>query len=192
MQQLRSERPPLIGNRRQGPDLPQIGVRRSAHWLKAHVYVPRSQRHPHHARDGFLFRDGRGDDLVAYLESLKGPGAQHLAAKKGWHLPSSAIAAANTREGGQIFQLHCELVTRPAAHAMEMSFKRMPPDLTVGPYFYLPRSDTSAQQMGHLAQIAKFGISGTDMPGHEYLPDQDVASLSLWLSHRIAQPGRNP
>jgi cytochrome c oxidase cbb3-type subunit 2 len=73
-----------------------------------------------------------------------------------------------------------------------MSFKRMPPDLTVGPYAHLFRSDTAAQQMVHLAQIAKFGIPGTDMPGHEYLPDKDVASLSLWLSQRIAQPGRNP
>ncbi len=195
MQQLRSERPPLIGNRRQGPDLSQIGVRRSAHWLKAHFYDPPevsgTSIMPAY---GFLFRDGRGDDLVAYLESLKGPGAeQHLAAEKGWHLPSSAIAAANTREGGQIFQLHCATCHEAGGRTRwEMSFKRMPPDLTVGPYFYLPRSDTSAQQMGHLAQIAKFGISGTDMPGHEYLPDQDVASLSLWLSHRIAQPGRNP
>ena len=43
-------------------------------------------------------------------------------------------------------------------------------------------------RMNTLAQITKFGIPGTDMPGHEYLPDQDVASISLWLSENIRQP----
>jgi cytochrome c oxidase cbb3-type subunit 2 len=41
--------------------------------------------------------------------------------------------------------------------------------------------------MDRLAQIAKFGIPGTDMPGHEYLSDQQIASISLWLSQNIAQ-----
>jgi hypothetical protein len=28
----------------------------------------------------------------------------------------------------------------------------------------------------------KFGLSGTDMPGHELLSDREIASLSLWLT----------
>ena len=40
LQQLRQQRPPLIGNRRQGPDLAEVGGRRSALWLKAHFYDP--------------------------------------------------------------------------------------------------------------------------------------------------------
>jgi len=46
--------------------------------------------------------------------------------------------------------------------------------------------------MIHLAQIAKFGIPGTDMPGHEYLSDADIASISLWLSQVIAQSSQKP
>jgi len=29
------------------------------------------------------------------------------------------------------------------------------------------------------------------MPGHEYLSDNDIASLSLWLLHNLAQPTQN-
>jgi cytochrome c oxidase cbb3-type subunit 2 len=72
-----------------------------------------------------------------------------------------------------------------------MNFKRLPPDLTVGPYLDLQTSIAPAQQMDRLAQIAKFGIPGTDMPGHEYLSDQEIASLSLRLTQIIAQPTRN-
>jgi cytochrome c oxidase cbb3-type subunit 2 len=73
-----------------------------------------------------------------------------------------------------------------------MSFKRMPPDLTTGLFTHVSPSDNAARRMDSLAQIAKFGIPGTDMPGHEYLPDKDVASLSLWLSQMIARPSHNP
>jgi cytochrome c oxidase cbb3-type subunit 2 len=72
-----------------------------------------------------------------------------------------------------------------------MKFKRLPPDLTVGPYLDLQSSTAPAQQMDRLARIAKFGIPGTDMPGHEYLSDQEIASLSLRLTQVIAQPTRN-
>jgi cytochrome c oxidase cbb3-type subunit 2 len=44
-----------------------------------------------------------------------------------------------------------------------------------------------AQRTDRLAQIAKFGVPGTDMPGHEYLSDREIASLSLWLGQRIGQ-----
>jgi cytochrome c oxidase cbb3-type subunit 2 len=195
MQELRRERPPLIGNRRQGPDLSQVGVRRSTQWLKAHFYDPPevsgSSIMPAY---GFLFSDGRGDDLVAYLTSLKGVGAEeHVAQEKAWHLTTQTAAATHAGDGERVFKRHCATCHEAGGRTRwAMSFKRMPPDLTAGPYTYLPRSDNAAQRVDRVAQIAKFGIPGTDMPGHEYLPDKDVASLSLWLSQRIAQPGRNP
>jgi cytochrome c oxidase cbb3-type subunit 2 len=70
-------------------------------------------------------------------------------------------------------------------------FKRRPPDLTVGPYLHLTFSGDLAQQRERLARIIKFGIHGTDMPGHEYLPDSGIASISLWLSQQIRQPSQN-
>ncbi len=71
---MRPESLPLIDNRRQGPDLSQVGARRSVLWLKMHLYNPRqvsgSSIMPSYA---FLFRDQRGNDLVAYLASLGTP-----------------------------------------------------------------------------------------------------------------------
>jgi hypothetical protein len=43
------------------------------------------------------------------------------------------------------------------------------------------REYASHQPLPRLAQIAKFGIPGTDMPGHEYLNDRQIASLALFL-----------
>jgi cytochrome c oxidase cbb3-type subunit 2 len=195
MEALRAKRPPLIGNRRQGPDLLQAGLRRSVPWLIAHFYDPPevsgTSIMPSY---GFLFRDQRGNDLVAYLSSLKGDGAeQHLAQERSWHLPAAAVAVANASQGGRVFQRYCATCHEAGGQTRwEMSFKRMPPDLTVGPYSHVSPSDNAARRMDRLAQIAKFGIPGTDMPGHEYLPDKDVASLSLWLSQIIARPSHNP
>jgi cytochrome c oxidase cbb3-type subunit 2 len=194
MEELRRERPPLIGNRRQGPDLAEVGGRRSPQWIKAHFDDPPevsgSSIMPSY---GFLFRDGRGDDLVAYLASLKGAGTeQHLTAEKAWHLPASTVAAANARDGERIFQRHCATCHDAGGRTRwRMSFKRLPPDLTVGPYLDLVPRVAPAQQMDRLARIAKFGIPGTDMPGHEYLSDEEIASLSLRLTQIIAQPTRN-
>jgi cytochrome c oxidase cbb3-type subunit 2 len=76
--------------------------------------------------------------------------------------------------------------------AWQSSFKRLPPDLARGPYFYLPPTGTDEQRMVRLEQIAKFGIPGTDMPGHEYLSETDIASIGLRLSQVIAQSDQQP
>jgi cytochrome c oxidase cbb3-type subunit 2 len=195
LQELRRQRPPLIGNRRQGPDLSEVGGRRSPLWLKLHFSNPPevsgASIMPSYA---FLFRDRRGDDLVSYLESLHGSGLpQHRLAEENWRPSSSAIATASASDGNLLFHRYCTTChdaggqTRWAA-----GFKRIPPDLSVGPYLHLPLSDDLAQRRDRLARIVKFGINGTDMPGHEYLSDNDIASISLWLSRQIRQPSQNP
>ena len=108
-EELRQEHPPLIGNRRQGPDLAEVGSRRSALWLKAHFFNPPevsgASIMPSYA---FLFRDRRGDDLVAYLESLRSSGAeQHLTSERLWHSSLSAFTQADARDGERLFNLHC-------------------------------------------------------------------------------------
>ncbi len=193
MQEIRLQQPPLIGNRRQGPDLSQIGSRRSALWLKAHFYDPPevsgSSIMPSYA---FLFRDGRGDDLVAYLVSLHGNDTQqHLIAEEEWHPSSAALAAANPSDGQRIFQRDCATCHDAGGQTRwQVRFRRLPPDLTVGPYLHFSPADEDTKLRNRLAQIAKFGIPGTDMPGHEYLSDKDIASVSLWLSQNIAQPSQ--
>jgi cytochrome c oxidase cbb3-type subunit 2 len=61
--------PVLIGNRRQGPDLTNVGARRSAAWLKLHFITPQAFS-PGTAMPSYahLFEAGRGDDLVSYLK----------------------------------------------------------------------------------------------------------------------------
>jgi len=196
LQQLRQQRPPLIGNRRQGPDLAEVGSRRSALWLKAHFYDPPevsgASIMPWYA---FLFQGQRGGDLVAYLESLKTAGAaEHQTAERLWHPSSSAVAQANAHDGERLFQRHCATCHSAGGltrHIWQAEFKRLPPDLAAGPFFYLPPSGPVADRIARLEQIAKFGIPGTDMPGHEYLSDNEVASISLWLSQLMGQLSQN-
>jgi cytochrome c oxidase cbb3-type subunit 2 len=190
--EIRLQRPPLIGNRRQGPDLSQVGARRSALWLKAHFYDPAevsgASVMPPFA---MLFRDGRGDDLVAYLASLHGAGIeQHIAEERAWRLPAEALHEADLALGERLFErdcASCHSKNGRTRQAWQASFKRSPPDLAVGPYFYLQPAGSVALRMERVAQIARFGIPGTEMPGHEYLSDQQIASISLWLSRVIAQ-----
>jgi cytochrome c oxidase cbb3-type subunit 2 len=68
------QRPPLFGNRRQGPDLQNVGARRTAEWQRLHLQSPRAvtpgSRMPSYAH---LFSPGPASDgeaLLAYLGSL--------------------------------------------------------------------------------------------------------------------------
>ncbi|MFZ0743220.1 MAG: cbb3-type cytochrome c oxidase subunit II [Terracidiphilus sp.] len=190
--ELHSQRPPLIGNRRQGPDLAEVGARRSALWLKMHFFNPAevsgASIMPLY---GFLFRDGRGNDLVAYLESLHGQEAeQHIAAENQWHLSTAAVVQANAAEGHRLYGRYCATCHSedgPTRLTWQASFSKLPPNLATGPLTRLSQTDSPASRMDRLARIAKFGIPDTDMPGHEYLSDKDFASISLWLSQNIAR-----
>jgi cytochrome c oxidase cbb3-type subunit 2 len=197
IQELRLQRPPLIGNRRQGPDLTQVGARRSALWLKAHFYDPAevsgASIMPSFA---MLFRDGRGDDLVAYLESLHGADtAQHFTEERLWQPSAEAVREADPAWGERLFQRDCATCHSNGGRTRQTwqsNFKRLPPDFAVGSFFYLPPAGPDAPRIERLAQIAKFGIPGTDMPGHEYLSDKQIASISLWLSQIVAQSTQKP
>ena len=188
---LRTEHPPLIGNRRQGPDLSEVGGRRSPLWLRAHFFNPGEVSHasfmPSYA---YLFRDStRGDDLVAYLSSLKSPAYDtHIQAEQTWRPIDSTP---NAEEGAALFATYCS-TCHDAAGATQLrwgkSFLRQPPNLRNGPWLYLNASGSNEQRKLRLAQITKFGIPGTDMPGHEYLSDHDVSSIALRLSQTIDQP----
>ena len=72
----REQQPPLIGNRRQGPDLTNVGLRRTRDWQRAHLIDPRSvspgSRMPSYAHL-FDTGDARGTALVEYLGGLGRP-----------------------------------------------------------------------------------------------------------------------
>ena len=190
---IHEQRPPLIGNRRQGPDLSQVGARRSALWLKMHLYNPRevsgASIMPSYA---FLFRDQRGNDLVAYLASLHSSDtAQHISDEQQWRLPAETLAAANAAEGPQLYNRYCATCHNPNGRTRlrwQSQFIESPAVLTASPAQSAAVSKPQSAQIDHFAQIIKFGIPSSDMAGHEYLSDKDVASLSLWLAQNTAPP----
>ena len=177
----RAEEPPLIGNRRQGPDLANVGSRRSALWLKAHFISPGMiSYHSPMPSYAYLFKDDRGDALVAYVQSL---GATNLVArltKQGAWLPPDQ-AAANNPDGARLVQEHCSTCHSAEGETRQTwggSFKRLPPDFSKGPFAYAPATADVTWRRNRIAQIIKFGLPGTDMPGHEYLPDRDIAAMA--------------
>ncbi|MGC1424954.1 MAG: cbb3-type cytochrome c oxidase subunit II [Terracidiphilus sp.] len=194
--EIHREHPPLIGNRRQGPDLSQVGARRSALWLKMHLVNPRevsgSSIMPSYA---FLFRDQRGNDLVAYLASLHNPAAatQHIADEQRWHLPAEALAKANLADGPQLYKRYCATCHNADGRTRlqwQSKFTEPPAILNAGATQIGSSTTPQSTRIDHLAQIIKFGIPNSDMSGHEYLPDKDIASLSAWLAQGTAEPGR--
>jgi len=73
LEELLAQTPPLFGNRRQGPDLLNVGRRRPRDWNRQHLIAPRSlspgSRMPGY---GYLFTGAgeRGEALLDYLASL--------------------------------------------------------------------------------------------------------------------------
>ena len=180
MEELHAQKPPLIGNRRQGPDLSQVGLRRSPLWLKAHLVSPAevSYRSPMPSY-AFLFADARGSDLVDYLSSLRGVDSeQQLRVEKNWTPAQGQSARSNTHEGQLVYEQHCATCHEPHGATRTHwpgAWHRAPQTLAQ------LRQYAASQPPSMLAQIAKFGIAGTEMPGHEYLNDQQIASVALFL-----------
>ena len=191
IEELRSQHPPLIGNRRQGPDLSQVGGRRSPLWLKAHFFNPQEVSHASFMPSyRYLFIGStHGDDLVQYLASLKSPRyAEHIAVEQEWQLSESNTASASAKKGEHLYGEYCATCHAPTGatrSAWRSQFKRLPPNLQQGPWLYVPATETSQGRLLRLSRIIRFGIPGTNMPGHEYLPDNDIASMALWLNQSI-------
>ena len=177
---IRRQHPPLIGNRRQGPDLSEVGGRRSPLWLRIHFLNPRDLSYrsimPSYA---YLFNDSRGDALIAYTKSLNSPGnTAHLHQMLTTWTPGTE--SPSNQSGAELFQEHCatcHVASGAVRTKYSADFHRLPPNLFADPLPYLGQT----QQTLQLERILKFGIPGTDMPGHEYLPDADLVTLAHWV-----------
>ena len=184
LEEIHRQPPPLIGNRRQGPDLAEVGLRRSPLWLKAHLVSPAEiSYHSPMPSFAFLFGDGRGDDLVAYLDSLRGRGEEQLQREAAWSPAASAWRGANSSDGQLVYEQHCGTChDAPGATRRHWlgAWRKGPPTLAE------LRASAAKQPQSKLAQVAKFGMPGTEMPGHEYLSDHQIASVALWL--KLAPP----
>jgi cbb3-type cytochrome c oxidase subunit II len=188
---IHEQRPPLIGNRRQGPDLAQVGARRSPLWLKAHLVHPAevSGRSVMPSFE-FLFNDQRGDDLVAYLASLhSGDIRAQNAQEQTWTPSAAGVAHASATEGEKVYGVFCATCHDSGGATRkkwQSNFRELPANFITGPFRYVRETDRAARTV-RIAQIAKFGIPGTDMPGHEYLNDRQIASVSVWLTQQSMQ-----
>ena len=191
MEELHAQKPPLIGNRRQGPDLSQVGWRRSPLWLKAHLIRPGEvSYHSPMPSFAFLFADSRGNDLVNYLSSLRGGGEERqLERETAWSPSGPAVSSASSGEGQIVYLHHCA-TCHDAGGSTRLHW--------LGEWHKVPqtvadlRDYCDNQSPSRIAQIAKFGIPGTDMPGHEYLNDQQIASVTLWLRLASMQAASQP
>jgi len=190
---LMKQVPPLFGNRRQGPDLLNVGNRRSRAWLRQHFLRPSSVRPgspmPSYAH---LFRDERGEALLDYLQSLgRGTAGERHKVMNGWK-PSTDVVL-SPGETRQAFDAHCAschdaaLVGNPESWVRQ-AFRRPPTDFARGPMVYAPKGMPAEARQLRLAQIIKFGLPGTDMPGHEYLSDSEVVSLARFVAAWGSEP----
>ena len=176
----RSQHPPLVGARRQGPDLLAVGNRRSEAWHEAHLRDPRllnpGSRMPSY--DHLFAGDGqRGQDLVAYLAAL---GAD--TAVERWKLTSgenAALLPGSRARGAALFSRYCAACHGAQGHGDgPLAAQLYDPYVNLRkPGFHsLPRPDDAA-----LARVLRHGLPPTSMPGHEWLTDQEISDLVAYV-----------
>lgn len=183
---VHAQQPPLIGNRRQGPDLSQVGARRSPLWLRMHFGEPRDVSFESPMPEyGYLFRNRRGDDLIAYLASLND--TRHWDGVAQWQAEPEAWLQADHLDGSKLYNEHCATCHAAGGVARAKwagSFRRLPPDLVGDSLKQVSANGGSLEVRNQIARITKFGIQGTDMPGHEYLPDDQVAAIANYVAEQ--------
>ena len=175
LEELLREKPPLFGNRRQGPDLLNVGNRRSREWNRLHLVAPREVSPgscmPAYAR---LFEAGdrRGADLLDYLASLGAGTEVERAEEAAAWLPAEG-ARVDLGLGARWFARGCAQCHGAEGRgdgplAARLSSSSKPADLS--------RSAITDELL--LARLIKFGRPGTAMAGHEALDDDAVVSLA--------------
>lgn len=177
--EMLAERPPLPGNRRQGPDLTNVGNRRTPEWNRLHLITPREvspgSRMPSYA---WMFATGErcGEDLLAYL-AARGAGTEETRARitTGWKPAPEATAQANSDLGHTWFVRLCV-----QCHGTEGRGDGALAPRLIGKPANLTRADMDRNEE-RLARLIKFGQPGTAMAGHEALADDAVVSLARYV-----------
>lgn len=183
----RGERPPTPGNRRIGPDLSNVGLRRSAVWQELHLRDPRAispgSRMPSYAH---LFEEGsdRGAALVAYLGTL-GAGAE----RERWRLVRSTPPVVPAHppslvRGRALFVRLCAPCHGPAGRGdgpVLASWRLATLDLAGGPLSRVGELGRGSGDPAALERVIRFGLPPFTMAGHEWLSDQEVADLAAWV-----------
>ncbi|HEY8962033.1 MAG TPA: cbb3-type cytochrome c oxidase subunit II, partial [Luteolibacter sp.] len=180
---IKAERPVLIGNRRQGPDLLHVGGRRSVVWLREHFRDPRlfapDTSMPSYAR---LLEDGRADDLIAWLrQDAAGQAVEVWSASSKWR--PEHVPVGDLERGRERFARDCAVChgTEGRGDGRLAQAMRTPPrNLIAGP-FGLSSAKPEEEPFVPVMRVIRFGIPGTDMPGHETWTDQTLADVAAWV-----------
>jgi cytochrome c oxidase cbb3-type subunit 2 len=194
----RSERPPFVGNRRQGPDLMNVALRRSRDWNRIHLIEPRAvvagSRMPSYAH---LFAAGetRGNDLVAYLDTRGVAYAgDRLAAVMSWKVPADLTPDA--AQGRAVFLGHCAVCHGKGGAgdgALASQLKAPAIDLLKPELRAVSRAPGSGPEQEQLARVVKFGLAPASMPGHETMRDQEIVDVVAYVRQlRSARAGQAP
>jgi mono/diheme cytochrome c family protein len=175
------DQPVTIGNRRQGPDLMQVGLRRSAKWLELHFRRPRlfdaNSTMPSYA---YLFDDRRGPDIVNYLGEVDpDQWAKRIAAIAAWS-PAEGPGV----DGEEFYGRYCTACHGAQGRGdgpLAREFARPPADLAQGPFIHTALARSGETLRVTVARVVKFGVPGTDMPGHELLTDAEALGVADWV-----------
>ena len=136
-----------------------------------------------------LFNAGesKGENLIDFLmdQGLKNY-SERFDEIQGWFLQDLELSANQAKEGQRLFLEHCStchghsgLGDGPMSH----QWMRAPANLVRGPFPHTGEGDREQT----LARIVKFGIPGSDMPGHETLENAEVLGLVNYLIELRAQ-----
>ena len=196
-----ADRPVLIGNRRQGPDLLNVGLRRSARWEELHLRSPRAVSPgscmPSYAHL-FAKGDDRGDDLVAYLTTLGASRARERAAYiETW---DASTPARSSERGARLYERLCTPCHGTSARGdgpLAREIARPGMNLLKDDFWLISWGPGAEPEAEALARLVKFGASGSTMPGHETLSAEEVADVvahvrALRAAHLAHAAARGP
>jgi cytochrome c oxidase cbb3-type subunit 2 len=184
--EMARQKPVVFGNRRQGPDLSNVGLRRSREWNRIHLMDPGSirmgSRMPSYA---YLFEEGdpRGEALLDYLQNLGiDEGEEWQAHIMNWE-PSISLDDGNIESGNRLFQQLCAVCHGESGDgkgSLTDQFFVTPRDLRFPGNWQWIKPD-SINRSTELARLIKFGRPGTSMAGTEWLSDEDLADLVRFM-----------
>lgn len=99
-----------------------------------------------------------------------------------WEPPEGVARVAGA--GRLLFERHCVSCHGEQGRGdgvLAGRLGRPPANLLDGPFVHTADGGGERDQWLRTARVVKFGVLGTDMPGHELLNDGEVSALADWV-----------